>query len=209
MANLMLMKPAAGTRTLFQSTEEARIQLGFATGDTVLERDGNDLVFRFDDGSSIVLQDFYTAYTKDTMPDFVIEGAEITGQQFFAALNEPDLMPAAGPAAASTASGGRYYDYANSALLDGVDRLGGLDMSSNRAFGSEERQYSADLVAPDDAIDSGVIVTPTNASLINPDILLTPAQPDRPSGDSSTQRDQLEVNEANLREGGCPPLRAP
>ena len=157
MADIMIMKPAAGTQAVVQSAADARIQLDFSTGDALLERSGNDLVFRFEDGSSIVLQDFYTAYSRDTMPDFVIEGAEITGQQFFAALNEPDLMPAAGPAAASTASGGRYYDYANADLLNGVDRLGGLDLSSNRAFEAEEREYGAALIE-DDAVNYGVAV---------------------------------------------------
>ena len=48
--------------------------------------------------------------------------------EFFAALNEPDLMPAAGPAvAASNADGGRFHEYTDASLMDGVERLGGLD----------------------------------------------------------------------------------
>ena len=69
------------------------------------------------------------------MPDFVIEGTPIAGEQFFTALNEPDLMPAAGPAAnAASADGGRFREYADDALINGVNRLDGLDLSSNRAF---------------------------------------------------------------------------
>ena len=208
MADIMLAKPAAGTQSIIQSVEDARIQLDFASADALLERSGNDLIFRFEDGSSIVLQDFYTAYTKDTMPDFVIEGAEISGQQFFAALNEPDLMPAAGPAAASSAPGGRYHEYTNAELLDGVERLGGLDLSSNRSFEPERELSASGLVAEEevvdvaDVVDNGVVVTPDKPSPHDPSVPIIPVDPSRPSGDVAALRDQLQFDEAGLRDGG-------
>lgn len=202
MPDITLIKPATGTQAVIQSVADARIQLDFAAADALLERSGNDLVFRFEDGSSIVVQNFYTAYTKDTMPDFVIEGAEITGQQFFAALNEPDLMPAAGPAASSTASGGRFHEYADGSLQDGVSRLGGLDLNSGRSFELEERQYLAGIVGEDGTVvDNGVAGVPSNPSL-DPTLPNIPVDPTRPSFGVSAQRDQLEVNEADLRGGG-------
>lgn len=135
MADIILNKPEAGTQAVIEAARDSRIELNFPTDQATLERSGNDLIFRFDDGSTVVLRDFYTAYTKDTMPDFVIEGTPIAGEQFFTALNEPDLMPAAGPAAnAANADGGRFREYADDALINGVNRLDGLDLSSNRAF---------------------------------------------------------------------------
>lgn len=135
MADIILNKPEAGTQAVFEAAGDSRIDLNFPTDQATLERSGNDLIFRFDDGSTVVLRDFYTAYTKDSMPDFVIEGTPIAGDQFFTALNEPDLMPAAGPAAnAASADGGRFREYADDALINGVNRLDGLDLSSNRAF---------------------------------------------------------------------------
>ena len=135
MADIILNKPEAGTQAVFEAAGDSRIDLNFPTDQATLERSGNDLIFHFDDGSTVVLRDFYTAYTKDSMPDFVIEGTPIAGEQFFTALNEPDLMPAAGPAAnAASADGGRFRDYADDALINGVNRLDGLDLSSNRAF---------------------------------------------------------------------------
>ena len=135
MADIILNKPEAGTQAVFEAAGDSRIDLNFSTDQATLERSGNDLIFRFDDGSTVVLRDFYTAYTKDSMPDFVIEGTPIAGEQFFTALNEPDLMPAAGPAAnAASADGGRFREYADDALINGVNRLDGLDLSSNRAF---------------------------------------------------------------------------
>ena len=135
MADIILNKPEAGTQAVFEAAGDSRIDLNFPTDQATLERSGNDLIFRFDDGSTVVLRDFYTAYNKDSMPDFVIEGTPIAGEQFFTALNEPDLMPAAGPAAnAASADGGRFREYADDALINGVNRLDGLDLSSNRAF---------------------------------------------------------------------------
>ena len=135
MADIILNKPEAGTQAVFEAAGDSRIDLNFPTDQATMERSGNDLIFRFDDGSTVVLRDFYTAYTKDSMPDFVIEGTPIAGEQFFTALNEPDLMPAAGPAAnAVSADGGRFREYADDALINGVNRLDGLDLSSNRAF---------------------------------------------------------------------------
>ena len=140
MADIILAKPEAGTRSVVQSVENARIQLNFMTGDALLERSGDDLVFSFEDGSIIVIQDFYTAYTRESVPDFILDGAQIAGADFFAALNLDELMPAAGPAA-STAEGGRFHEYANTELIDGLDRLDGLDLSSSRAFSPEREAW--------------------------------------------------------------------
>ena len=135
MADIILNKPEAGTQAVFEAAGDLSLIHNFPTDQATLERSGNDLIFHFDDGSTVVLRDFYTAYTKDSMPDFVIEGTPIAGEQFFTALNEPDLMPAAGPAAnAASADGGRFREYADDALINGVNRLDGLDLSSNRAF---------------------------------------------------------------------------
>ena len=99
MADLTLNKPAAGAQNVINAEPDSRIELNFPTDQATLERSGNDLVFHFDDGSSIVIRDFYTAYTKESMPDFVLDGTPISGEQFFTDLNGEDLMPAAGPAA--------------------------------------------------------------------------------------------------------------
>lgn len=132
MADLMLNKPEAGQHAVLQNVADARIVLGFSPSDASLERAGDDLVFTFDDGSSVALENFYTAYNGENMPDFEVDGAELSGADFFAAL-DADLMPAAGPAAgaANAARNAAYRTWATSDLLDGVDRLGGLDLGWN------------------------------------------------------------------------------
>ena len=66
----------------------------------------NSLFFQFGDGASIELQNFYTAYNKEEMPEFQIDGQIIAGTDFFQAFG-PDLLPAAGPAA-SAERGARF-----------------------------------------------------------------------------------------------------
>ena len=128
MADIRLAKPVAGTTQTVPSAPDGRFIFDFPADAATLTRNGDDLVLSFEDGSSIRLQGFYTTYSKEDMPSFQVEGVESSGQDFFAALGE-DLMPAAGPAAGSSASrGGRYNEYGGSDLLDGIDHLGRLDI---------------------------------------------------------------------------------
>ena len=128
MADIRLAKPVAGTTQTVPSAPDGRFIFDFPADAATLTRNGDDLVLSFEDGSSIRLQGFYTTYSKEDMPSFQVEGVEISGQDFFAALGE-DLMPAAGPAVGSSASrGGRYNEYGGSDLLDGIDHLGRLDI---------------------------------------------------------------------------------
>ena len=104
MAALTLAKPATGQRTVLTDlTESSRLVFDFSPSDVFMERVEDNLVFNFDDGSSLVLENFYTAYTSETMPDFEVDGMELSGADFFAALDSP-LMPAAGPAAGPDAA---------------------------------------------------------------------------------------------------------
>lgn len=128
MADIRLAKPVAGTTQTVSSAPDGRFIFDFPADAATLTRNGDDLVLSFEDGSSIQLQGFYTTYSKEEMPSFQVDGVEISGQDFFAALGE-DLMPAAGPAASNSASrGGRYNEYGGSDLLDGIDHLGRLDI---------------------------------------------------------------------------------
>ena len=128
MADIRLAKPAAGTTQTIPSAPDGRFVFDFPADAATLTRSGDNLVLTFEDGASIQLQGFYTTYSKEEMPSFQVDGVEISGQDFFAALGE-DLMPAAGPAAGSSASrGGRYNEYGGSDLLDGIDHLGRLDI---------------------------------------------------------------------------------
>ena len=164
MADIRLAKPAAGTTQTVPSAPDGRFIFDFPADAATLTRSGDNLVLTFEDGASIQLQDFYTTYSKEEMPSFQVEGVEISGQDFFAALGE-DLMPAAGPAAGSSAArGGRYNEYGGSDLLDGIDHLGRLDVGFDGGV-----QLATDTVEPspwyegDGWVDHGVTVTPLDS----------------------------------------------
>ncbi len=92
MADIKLARPAAGQNVAVPSAPEARVVLDFPADQATMERpEGSDsLVFRFDDGSSVELQDFYKQYNKDEMPEFEVDGQLIAGADFFEAFG-PDL----------------------------------------------------------------------------------------------------------------------
>lgn len=164
MADIRLAKPAAGTTQTIPSAPDGRFVFDFPADAATLTRSGDNLVLTFEDGASIQLQGFYTTYSKEEMPSFQVDGVEISGQDFFAALGE-DLMPAAGPAASSSAArGGRYNEYGGSDLLDGIDHLGRLDVGFDGGV-----QLATDTVEPspwyegDGRVDHGVTVTPLDS----------------------------------------------
>lgn len=131
MAATKLMRPEAGQLVEIPSAKESNLELNFAPGEASLTREGDNLVFTFDDGGKVQVADFYATVSKDALPDFIIEGQTVSGADFFAALSE-DLMPAAGPAAAGPSPGSRYHDFASGNLMDGIDRLNGLDIGFRR-----------------------------------------------------------------------------
>ena len=156
MADIRLAKPAAGTTQTVPSAPDGRFIFDFPADAATLTRSGDNLVLTFEDGASIQLQDFYTTYSKEEMPSFQVEGVEISGQDFFAALGE-DLMPAAGPAAGSSASrSGRYNEYGGSDLLDGLDHLGRLDIGFDG--GTQLATDTVEPSAPEVDIDYDVTI---------------------------------------------------
>ena len=195
MADIRLAKPAAGTTQTVPSAPDGRFIFDFPADAATLTRSGDNLVLTFEDGASIQLQDFYTTYSKEEMPSFQVEGVEISGQDFFAALGE-DLMPAAGPAAGSSASrSGRYNEYGGSDLLDGLDHLGRLDIGFDGGV-----QLATDTVEPSAYYedDHGVTVTPS-APGTDPDDPDIPVQgEDFPP---TMPHDVLQVDESAL-DGG-------
>ena len=127
MADVKLSRPAQGQHIVVPSTPDARMILDFSADQVNIDRPegSNSLFFQFGDGASIELQNFYTAYNKEEMPEFQIDGQIIAGTDFFQAFG-PDLLPAAGPAA-SAERGARYSEYANMSLAEGTWHLNELD----------------------------------------------------------------------------------
>ncbi len=125
MADILLQKPVAGQNIELSPQAEDRLVLQFDSSSTTLTRNDDALVMTFTDGASISLTDFYVSYHSENMPVFIIEGAEVDGEEFFNAFGE-ELMPAAG-AAASPQGGGSTVDTILGNLHAGIDSLGRLD----------------------------------------------------------------------------------
>jgi len=90
--------------------DDTRFVFQFPVGAAEVSRPGDDLVFVLENGVSITLKDFYASYTAQNMPAFEVEGVEIAGADFFAALDQPELMPAAGP---EPANDSHYQEWSN------------------------------------------------------------------------------------------------
>lgn len=91
MADITLTRPEAQQRVEIQR-EGARLSV--QPGDAIMDRQGDDLIFTFEDGGVVAKIKELARYTAS--PTSVVEGAVVTGSDFFAALSE-DLQPAAGP----------------------------------------------------------------------------------------------------------------
>ncbi|MDR3357553.1 MAG: hypothetical protein LBN96_01575 [Desulfovibrio sp.] len=124
MADINLVKPSRGERQVARAGDGSRIVLNFPADQATMEKDGDNLVFGFDDGGSVVLENFYQRYNAEAIPEFEVEGQIVAGADFFTDFG-PDLAPAAGPGGSS--GGGRYQDYANMYLADGLGHLGQMD----------------------------------------------------------------------------------
>lgn len=80
-------------------TPNMKLEFGFNPGsETQLSRDGDNLIFSFEDGGQIILSDFYTHPAKE-LPILDIQGTKVSAEDFLESLGAESLLPAAGPAA--------------------------------------------------------------------------------------------------------------
>ena len=122
--NIQLQRPSSGQSSVVPVGPDARLEFAFDQGDANFSKDGQDFVLTFDDGATLRIQGFYDNFGDNAQPPtLVVQGQELPGDQFLAALNNPDLMPAAGPGAGPPMGGGSYED----ALLSGVGGVDRLD----------------------------------------------------------------------------------
>ncbi|MDR2054300.1 MAG: hypothetical protein LBQ10_00280, partial [Desulfovibrio sp.] len=83
MADINLTKPVRGERQTVRTGDNSRIVLDFPANLATLEKDGDNLVFSFDDGSAVTLENFYRQYTAESIPEFQADGQIIAGADFF------------------------------------------------------------------------------------------------------------------------------
>ncbi|MDR2574553.1 MAG: hypothetical protein LBC94_09490 [Desulfovibrio sp.] len=131
MADMMIDRPEWGQaiRTSFPSPDDNRkIILNFLTENAEISRVDNSLVFTFEDGASLELENFYVEFSKENLPQFQIGGRLVAGMDFFESF-APEITPAMGVGISSR--GGRYTDFIDSDLINGLKHLDGLNENFN------------------------------------------------------------------------------
>ncbi|MDR2696561.1 MAG: hypothetical protein LBC79_09320 [Deltaproteobacteria bacterium] len=129
----ILTRPEAGQSSALPVGPDAKLEFAFDQTNANLGKEGQNLVFTFDDGAKLTLEGFYDNFGDNAQPPtMIVEGNALPGEAFLAMLNNPDLMPAAGPtAAAAMSAGGGYAD----AALTGVGSVDRLDKLSFDGWG--------------------------------------------------------------------------
>ncbi|MDR1778090.1 MAG: hypothetical protein LBR31_09745, partial [Desulfovibrio sp.] len=129
---------------IIKAQPDSRFILAFPVDQATIERpeDSDSLVFTFSDGSIVEIEGFYEQYTKDNLPEFEIEGQSIAGVDFFEAF-APDIEPAAGVGV--SAKGGRYTNYGDLDLMDGIRHINDLDWGMMLPTQEDETRETAGL----------------------------------------------------------------
>ncbi|SFL35781.1 T1SS-143 domain-containing protein/type I secretion C-terminal target domain (VC_A0849 subclass) [Desulfomicrobium norvegicum] len=124
---LSVRAPEAGQSVIVSAIPGQDIVLDSAFDQAEPKMSDNNVVFEFADGGQVVIE--FSDIPDGQVPNIILaDGTVLNLQEFLASLSEGDVEPAAGPEGGATGSGGvgEYRDDAGN-LIDGVDKLGGLD----------------------------------------------------------------------------------
>ncbi|MFV0422735.1 type I secretion C-terminal target domain-containing protein [Oleidesulfovibrio sp.] len=117
---ITLARPGAGQQLVIAAGSQSLL-LGFGLDEATLLQDGNDLIFQFDDGSTIVLQGFVDSLSTGDAPSLTLEDGTVLDGQAFATMQGLEIETAAGPGTTSGGSG--EYSDDPGLLYDGIDPL--------------------------------------------------------------------------------------
>ena len=93
MTDVTLSRPAGGQQIIVRDFAEACFVLTFPLETAQLERMDNSLVFLFPDDALVVLNNFYTTFSRETLPTFEINGIAVPGGLLLSELGEQLLPP--------------------------------------------------------------------------------------------------------------------
>ncbi len=170
MATLNLSLPAPNQAVSHAISEGLTgFVLDFDLTSALIERvDNNLLVYFEDNNSSITLEGFYGVYSAEFMPEFVMEGEVITGEDFFAALS-PELMPAAGNAEQAIDSNGGSFNNTNlHEVATGVTGSEGIEGGSSLERNSHLVEARTEVAANLPPIITSVVTLPVEEEVTAP-----------------------------------------
>ena len=156
----------------------AELPIAFSLDDAEVEVVEGDLRLDFDNGSTLVLQDFATLSEMANPPSIVMtDGTVLPGDAVIFPYLDADSAPAAGPAASSGGIGTYRDDLGQ--VIEGVDRLGTQEPPAlDSAAGTEldDQSLILDEQGPPDAIndfgstdEGGTVVIPVLINDSDPD----------------------------------------
>ena len=118
-----LFTPEAGARGAVDCAGADRLVLEFDPAHASMERQGNDLLFTFNDGASLTVTGYFAASNGTPLPFILPDGTTASAEKVL--TNITDFSTASGSESPSGSGSGEYADSAGD-LLSGVDRLGSL-----------------------------------------------------------------------------------
>lgn len=119
MSAIKLIRPSKDAISVIEPKKGDSFVIAFDPSEVVMRQQDGSLVFVFEDGTEIVLANFYNVFGPDEMPEFVFEGTTFTAQEFFAMQGAENLLPEAGPKIKT--GGGRFHEYDLAELNRGLD----------------------------------------------------------------------------------------
>ncbi len=162
MSTLLLQRPEAGQSIAIEPQATDTLNLNFVADTATLSRQDDNLIFSFEDGASIELTNFYSAYSSENMPEFVIEGTNVLGEDFFAALSE-NLMPASGVSSTAIGSGSTVQT-AEVSLHGGLTSLSSIDQSNTQSATFNEEQVNRTTSTSESAEQANPVVAASYAT---------------------------------------------
>ncbi len=95
MADVIVNRLSSGRHNVVHLTEnDTRLVCNFSKESALVGRQAEDLLFSFNDGATVTLENFYGAYSQLNMPEFLMAGQAFSGKAFFAELPHR-LLPGA------------------------------------------------------------------------------------------------------------------
>lgn len=133
-SHIDLPMPANGERLSVQTMPGAQLNLAFDISDATLETHGADLLVQTKDGGVLTLIDFITHSEGDAAPMMVLpDGTLLPGQALLAAITHEVIETAAGEEGQMGSGIGAYEDTSGE-LIQGVERMDGLEFEPSDAF---------------------------------------------------------------------------
>ncbi|MDO5537094.1 MAG: Ig-like domain-containing protein [Desulfovibrionaceae bacterium] len=125
MAEILLARPASANTESVVCAPDSSFALDFPADAVTVSREGDDLVFIFEDGARLRLQGFYQVASPEDLPSFVThDGQTVSGADWLAQLGNPDLL--ADPPQKVVLTSGCYMPGPEADVLGGQDALGGV-----------------------------------------------------------------------------------